>query len=229
MRKRLAGIILLILGAALLGAALLLFTRSQSEDRAAGTAAQELLMEAKAQIAQSQQAQSAPSGSSEDAASASLVAPEAEKPGAARTGGAVSAPHSGDDVYAGILEIPALELELPVLADWSYPLLEKAPCRQFGAVATGDLVIAAHNYKSHFGWLSELQPGDLVLFTGMDGTCLRYSVTEVQTLADTDVAAVQNSGYPLTLYTCTPGGKMRTCVFCTQILDQNGAPVSGIQ
>ena len=31
--------------------------------------------------------------------------------------------------YIGVLEIPALELTLPVAGDWSYALLDLAPCR----------------------------------------------------------------------------------------------------
>ena len=33
----------------------------------------------------------------------------------------------------GILTIPALNLELPVLTDWSYEKLKKAPCHYFGS------------------------------------------------------------------------------------------------
>ena len=31
--------------------------------------------------------------------------------------------------YIGFLSVPGLELELPVMSDWSYPQLRKAPCR----------------------------------------------------------------------------------------------------
>ena len=32
----------------------------------------------------------------------------------------------------GILSVPVLELELPVLTDWSYAKLKKAPCHYYG-------------------------------------------------------------------------------------------------
>ena len=57
----------------------------------------------------------------------------------------------------GILSIPVLELKLPVLADWSYSKLQKAPCHYYGTYYETDFVIAAHNYDSHFGRLSQLQ------------------------------------------------------------------------
>ena len=55
----------------------------------------------------------------------------------------------------GVLEIPEIDLKLPVLSKWSYPLLKKAPCRYSGSAYLDNLVIAAHNYRTHFGKLKE--------------------------------------------------------------------------
>ena len=71
--------------------------------------------------------------------------------------------------YIGVLEIPDLGLNLPVASNWSYPLLRQTPCRYTGSAYTNDLVIAAHNYDKHFGGLKNLQIGDSVTFTDMDG------------------------------------------------------------
>ena len=71
--------------------------------------------------------------------------------------------------YIGFLVIPKLNLELPVMADWSYPKLRIAPCRYHGTVLGEDLVIMAHNYRSHFGGLSQLSVGAQVQFVDMDG------------------------------------------------------------
>jgi sortase A len=116
--------------------------------------------------------------------------------------------------YVAVLEIPALELVLPVLDEWSYPNLKKAPCRYVGSARTGDLVIAAHNYDRHFGRLTKLRAGDTVTLTDMDGVRYIYEVTEVEVLAPTDVEQMTNSGYALTLFTCTYGGKSRVTVRC---------------
>ena len=77
----------------------------------------------------------------------------------------------------GILSIPVLELELPVLTDWSYEKLRKAPCHYFGSCYEPNFVIAAHNYRSHFGRLTQLLPGDLVLFTDVTGQTHCYEVS----------------------------------------------------
>ena len=121
-----------------------------------------------------------------------------------------------DREYIGVLSIPALGLELPVISAWDYPGLRVAPCRYTGSAYTDDLVIAAHNYGTHFGRLKDLSPGDAVTFTDMEGVVNAYQVESIQTLSPDDVDAVQNSGYPLVLYTCTPGGQTRVTVFCTR-------------
>ena len=73
----------------------------------------------------------------------------------------------------GVLEIPAIDLKLPVLSEWSYPLLKKAPCRYSGSAYLDNLVIAAHNYRTHFGKLKELETGDEVIFTDAAGNRFR--------------------------------------------------------
>ena len=61
------------------------------------------------------------------------------------------------NAYIGYLEIPSLEISLPVLSDWSYPKLKLAPCRYAGSVYLNNLIIAAHNYPAHFGTLDSLE------------------------------------------------------------------------
>ena len=105
-------------------------------------------------------------------------------------------------------------IDLPVMSEWSYPRLKIAPCRQFGSSRTDDLVIAAHNYESHFGKLTSLTEGDSVTFTDMDGIVNEYVVNKVEVLDPHSVEEVEHSGYALVLYTCTYGGKTRVTVFC---------------
>lgn len=119
--------------------------------------------------------------------------------------------------YIGWLTIPDLELTLPVMADWDYKRLKLAPCRHFGAVETDDLVIAAHNYKTHFGRLSALTLGAVVTFTDLEGTETIYTLQKLDTISPDDVAVVRNSAYDLVLYTCTPGGAKRVAAFCDRI------------
>ena len=117
----------------------------------------------------------------------------------------------------GILSVPVLDLELPVLTDWSYAKLKKAPCHYYGTYYETDFVIAAHNYKSHFGRLSQLQPGDIVIFTDVNGADHCYEVVLLETLPKEATQEMIVSGFALSLYTCTPGGASRVTVRCNAI------------
>lgn len=119
--------------------------------------------------------------------------------------------------YIGYLSIPVLELELPVMSEWDYDRLKIAPCRQYGSTRTDDLVIAAHNYASHFGNLSQLRTGDLLTFSDMESDVILYEVSAVDILEPTAVETVKNSNFDLVLYTCTYGGETRVAVFCSRI------------
>lgn len=117
----------------------------------------------------------------------------------------------------GVLSIPVLALELPVLTDWSYEKLNKAPCLYYGSYYEPDFVIAAHNYWAHFGRLPELQAGDLVVFTDVNGVAHYYEVILLETLPMEATLEMITSGFDLSLYTCTTAGSNRITVRCNTI------------
>ena len=119
--------------------------------------------------------------------------------------------------YIAVLKIPAFDLELPVLSQWSYPNLRIAPCRYQGSAYTDDLVIAAHNYTSHFGNLKNLQEGDTVILTDMDDNVFTYKVALRETLMPTAVEEMSSGDWDLTLFTCTLGGSYRVTVRCERV------------
>lgn len=120
----------------------------------------------------------------------------------------------------GVLSLPALGLELPVLTDWSYAKLKKSPCLYYGSYYEKDFVIAAHNYKSHFGRLSTLKKGDVVIFTSVDGVAYYYEVALLETLPKNATEEMITSGFDLSLYTCTLGGGSRVTVRCNLVQNQ---------
>lgn len=124
---------------------------------------------------------------------------------------------TGFEDCIGILSIPVLELELPVLSDWSYEQLKNAPCRYFGSVGEEDFVIAAHNYPSQFGRLNQLREKDLILFTDLSGKIYGYEVVLLETLQEEATEEMITSGFDLSLYTCTTGGGSRVTVRCRKI------------
>ena len=191
---------LAVTGVVLIISALLLFFHNLQEDQHAGDQSQWVLEEMR-QLEDNEADTSLP---------ASTTAPTEVLPAEMPT------VHINGYDYIGTLSVPSLELELPVMAQWDYDRLKIAPCRQFGSSRTDDLVIVAHNYQNHFGRLKELSRGNTVVFTDMESIVNAYSVEKVETLAPTEIDAVQNSGYDLVLYTCTIGGKTRVAVFCNR-------------
>lgn len=118
------------------------------------------------------------------------------------------------NAYIGVLELPSLELKLPVLSEWSYSGLKLAPCRYAGSAYLNNMVIAAHNYSTHFGYLGNLAQGDEVVFTDVDGNVFRYQVLEVETLSPFAVEEMTDGDWDLTLFTCTISGRSRVTVRC---------------
>lgn len=118
--------------------------------------------------------------------------------------------------YIGVLDIPALELSLPIISEWSYDALQIAPCRYSGSAYLDNLVIAGHNYRSHFVSLPQLQPGDTVTFTDMDGNVFSYEVSSLETLSPYAVSDMTSGDWALTLFTCTVGGQSRLAIRCDQ-------------
>lgn len=188
MVKNKIGIICIVTGTALILAALSLFLWNRNEDARAGDAVEKILP---------------------------LVVEEIQKTDETYTGEMTEVEIDGY-AYIGYLSIPALDLELPVMSEWDYTRLKIAPCRYAGSTKTDDLVIAAHNYTRHFGPIKNLSPGDTVYFTDMNGEVWTYKVVEIDTLSPADSEEMTDSGYDLTLFTCTYGGEKRVTVRCGQ-------------
>lgn len=117
--------------------------------------------------------------------------------------------------YIGIIFIPELGIELPVMKDWSYDNLKNSPCRYKGTAAGGDIIIAAHNYNSHFGRLNELSGGEEIVFTAADGKIYNYEVIHTESISGKDVEAMEfgsSEKWDLTLFTCTLSGQSRVTI-----------------
>lgn len=118
--------------------------------------------------------------------------------------------------YAAILSIPALDLELPVINELTYPNLKLSPCLYQGSIYQNDIIIGGHNYRTHFGNLKSLEIGDSVTLTDMAGNEFFYQVIETETMEKTAVDELNAGEWDLTLFTCTYGGEQRVIIRCKQ-------------
>lgn len=119
--------------------------------------------------------------------------------------------------YIGVLEIPALDLSLPVLSEWSMEGLRNAPCRYAGTAYKSGFVISGHNYQSHFFGLKNLCVGEEIDFTDVTGNVFRYKVTASETLDPKEVERMIDETWDLSLFTCTYSGSARYTVRCMSI------------
>ena len=198
------GITCMVLGAAMILAALGLFLYNESEAAAADEAAADRLSQIVDTIDQRQESGEAQPPDVSNVPLEFLTPEDLE----------MTVVEINGYGYIGYLTIPSLQLELPVMADWDYPRLKIAPCRMAGTLRGEDLVLMAHNYDRHFGRLSKLKVGDNVVFTDMDGVVTVYEVVGQDILAPTAVEEMTAGDFDLTLFTCTYGGKSRVTVYC---------------
>lgn len=118
--------------------------------------------------------------------------------------------------YIALLEIPEINLQLPVLGgEWSYKKLRQSPCRYSGSIYKDNIVLAAHNYISHFGRIKELQVGSSILLTDIKGNQFKYVVCAIEVLKPNQVEEMRNGdNWDLTMFTCTYNGKERFTLRC---------------
>ena len=211
--KSKAGIVCILLGIALLAGSLLLAMSNMRQE----TAAQNAVVEIMPQLVQQIQAQTATAPTVvydevlpdlELQIPVELLTEEDKKMTEVEIDGYR---------YIGYLTIPALDLNLPIMSDWSYKQLNISPCRYYGSIRGEDLVLMAHNYTNHFGRISRLEVGDLVLFTDMDGGMTEYAVVGMDIVDPRSVDVVTAGEFDLILFTCTYGGGSRVVVCCNRL------------
>lgn len=198
------------IGTALLLAALFLVLFNLGQDRKSGEIAQKVLSELKAAITEN---------SAEEAGESSeaLIQDDlfSEYEAADKNENDEKAVELDGNDYIGVIAVPSLKIELPVLSRWSYPNLKISPCRYKGTASEGNMIIAAHNYRSHFGRINELSGGEEITFTDANGEIYRYEVTLVEEIRGTDIESMEfgfAESWDLTLFTCTLSGQSRVTV-----------------
>lgn len=122
--------------------------------------------------------------------------------------------------YIGIIKIPTLDLELPVMSDWSYEKMKISPVRYYGSFETDDLVICAHSYKTFFRYIKNLVVGDILIFTDMGGNSYLYEVEVVEILSPENIKEMIENEFDLTLFTCTSDSQNRVTVRLNRVDNQ---------
>lgn len=190
------GLLLLLAGLLLVGAALTIHMLQRQEDIMAGQTAQMLLQQLELSRVELPELD-IPAVPEETAPTVSQM-PEKE--------------YRGYHMI-GSIRVPAVDVHLPVMSSWSEKLLKIAPCRYMGSLPEPGMIIMGHNYRSHFTPLHKAEVGDEVIFEDVEGKLYRFQIADIQILHRTEGEKLE-SQYPLTLFTCTPGGLERRILRC---------------
>ena len=203
------GILSMLIGAALVLGSLSLFLNNERESSEAGAFSQEVMPSIQNEILQALETAPMELDGSENTP-VELLRPEdlimTEKV-------------INGYAYIGYLTIPDLNLELPVMSGWDNTRLRISPCRFSGTVKGEDIVIMAHNFKSHFGYLNTLTEGSKVQFVDMDGMVWQYEVVAKDILAAEAVEDMTAGEYDLTLFTCTTNRTHRITIRCDKVTE----------
>ena len=130
--------------------------------------------------------------------------------------------------YIGTIEIPSLEIRLPVMAAWDYKRLKVTPCLYSGSYLDDDMVICGHNYRKHFSPIKWVDIGAEVYFITVDQVVYQYKVSNRTTVQPTSIPEMVDNltrapdsdkaeDWDLTLFTCNPGGTTRCAVRCIRV------------
>ena len=194
------GNLLMAIGLLLLFAALGLVIYNFIGDRNAGAEAESILGQVKSVIETGQEDYDTDLEETPDY----VRNPEMEMPRAVSNG------HE----CVGVLQMPTLGVELPIIAEFSYEELLAGPCRFFGSPYTNNCVLCAHNFASHFRRIRDLQDGDPIIFIDMDGNQFVYSVALQEVLSPADVDNMCDSEWDRSLFWCVFVDKSRVSGRC---------------
>lgn len=126
--------------------------------------------------------------------------------------------------YVGALEIPVIDKQLPVASYWDPAFAKAAPCKYTGTPYKGNMIIAGHNYRQHFGKLSTLKPYDEVYFTDLNGNSFKYIVVSLEQIPGWDIDSMKYQGYSTN---ATAGGSASSAAGSLAGSDATSGAVSG--
>lgn len=116
----------------------------------------------------------------------------------------------------GIINIPSINVNYPILSTYTDELLKIAPCKFHGPNPNevGNLCIAGHNYKNSkfFSKVPNLQLGDTIEITDLSGRTLTYTVYDKFIVNPDELectSQLTDGKKEITLITCTNDNKQR--------------------
>ena len=124
----------------------------------------------------------------------------------------------------GIIKIPKIELEYPVLENTSKESLNLSITKFWGNEINeiGNVTLAGHNNLNGtmFGKIKKLEVGDIIELTDIQNVTLKYEIFKTYVIDPNDISCIspeQEDTRELTLITCTNGNKNRLIVKAREV------------
>ena len=137
-----------------------------------------------------------------------------------------SVANDGTEYYSiGVVNIPSINVNYPILSTYSDALLKIAPCKFHGPNPNevGNLCIAGHNYRNSkfFSKVPKLENGDIVEITDLSGNTVTYAVYD-KFIVNPDqlecTSQLTGGRREITLITCTDDNKQRYIIKAREVL-----------
>lgn len=124
----------------------------------------------------------------------------------------------------GIIKIPEIDLEYPILKETTDALLKISVCKFWGPEPNevGNLCVAGHNYTNTraFSKTHKLEKGDIIEITDLTGRKIKYEIYShyiVKANNTEPTSQITHGKKEVTLITCTNGIKERRIIKALEI------------
>lgn len=86
--------------------------------------------------------------------------------------------------FCGILELPVYNARLPIRESWDRAAVLSVPCKYFGSIYDGSLMIGGSDSQGQFDFMQQITKGDRVYVTDLTGGRYSYTVSVVKKTGD---------------------------------------------
>jgi len=138
----------------------------------------------------------------------------------------MSVASDGTEYYTiGVVNIPSIGVDYPILSTTSAELLKISACKLWGPKPNevGNLCVVAHNYRNSrfFSKVPTLENGDQITITDLTGRTITYEVYDKYIVSPTDTSCTSqltDGRKEVTLITCTSDNKERVVVKTREVI-----------
>ena len=102
--------------------------------------------------------------------------------------------------YVCLLEVPGMNVALPVCNDWELRNQVGNPCRYWGSVYESTLILGGSRL-SQLDFCGRLDLGDEIVITDLQGRSFSFEVQSILRRDDASFEKLREGEYPLTIFT----------------------------